>query len=288
MMGDVAEDLSLFGRILEEAGWRQCALFRPSQAITDSLPSYMEFDPERDLLMVATQSCSVCAPKLDTFPTVEVIACRLLAKYKSSHPAAVGRHTREVHLPILGGGAWTGVSCAILRRAFIPRVQLLDVEISEISIRPQDVRSFQGWIARFYSRIAMPQALVNRLRADGGIGNLVRAALQRSLDGKPAHLGVEAFFVQWDPDRELPANENYNLHLIIACRDESTEDFLDSEIGDLASGHGYPEKGGILMPKPLIQPIDLITMSQIAGHSRFTEWDELSDLEEHARYARAT
>ena len=42
------------------------------------------------------------------------------------------------------------------------------------------------------------------------------------------------------------------------------------------------------MRKPVIQVTDQITLAQLSGFSRFTEWDELSDLEEHARQARAT
>ena len=125
-----------------------------------------------------------------------------------------------------------------MRRAFIPRELLLGEEIAELSLRPSEIRAFQGWMARFYSRIAMPETLVARLRASGGISSTIKNVLLAPLNRTPCHNGVEAFYVRWDPDRDLAANENYDLQLVIACRDETTEDFLTAEIGDLASGYG--------------------------------------------------
>ena len=61
-MSVVAEDRISLGKSIEDSGWRQGSLFRPTQPVIDVLSAHINFDTATEMLMIATQSVlSVCA-----------------------------------------------------------------------------------------------------------------------------------------------------------------------------------------------------------------------------------
>jgi len=159
------EDQSNFGeteaRLILNAGWRQGSIFRPPAEF--SVP--LEFDRDHEMLVVCTQSCTVVSERIETDPNIEFLVAEPVKKYNPRSAEATGKNLRRFHLSISGVPNTEALACDINRRFFVHRKACLrhppDVNVG---ILEESVRNFAGWIARYYTRIALPDELTRRAR----------------------------------------------------------------------------------------------------------------------------
>lgn len=267
--------------------WNQCSVFRPTDPT--SIPGYLAFDPAIEWLIICTQTCSICGPASKTEPRVEVIVGTPLAQYDPESQAALGKKVTTLHLKSEEGADFVGVSLDMSRRAFIPREILLSATSAKFPIRISTLSAFQGWMARYYSRIAMPDALVKRIRANNrnGIQRQVLRLLNEYLPSDnalgryPVHTEVSRFYVGWSPEEELPGHEPYTLKLLVVCTTNRTKKYLEVQLEALESGIGSKELvNGIAMVAPEVKVGDNVTNADTDKMKRFSEWDELSGSSE--------
>src|SRR5689334_22015537 len=78
--------------------WRQCSLCVPSDP--SILPPHLSYDIGHEVLLVATQTCSLVGPGAE--PAFEVVVASLLDEFHADAAEARGRVTRFLHLPVEG------------------------------------------------------------------------------------------------------------------------------------------------------------------------------------------
>ena len=280
MASDEADEEA--ARTLIAANWRQCSIFRLPPGY--SLDPRIAFDPATDWLIVCSQSCTVCSRRFKTDPSVEVAVAVQGPKFHERSPEAKGGNARKLMLPILGVPGVGAVTCDVNRRTFLDRRHFLPWRpASSMSLSEQSRRLFQGWLARGYIRIAMPDALVTRLvRKPDGLFTQVRAVLDGGKEA-PLHPDVPSIFVRWLPDRELADGVPYEFHLLFACDDEATVRRVTEELEDrLRPFRTSAGQDGIVLSSLDAEIIGEITLRQANTYSRLSEWDELSELGEVA------
>ncbi len=263
--------------------WYQCGVFRPAD--DSDIPGYLAFDPTTEWLVICTQTCSICGPAAIAEPRIEVVVGTPLAAYDPKNQAALGKRVATLHLKFEEGAAFAGISLDLGRRAFIPREKLLDAVRENAPISLSTLAAFQGWMSRYYSRIAMPDALVKRIRANNpnGIQRRVLKLLNHylvennRLERYQVHSEVSRFYIGWSPDKELPGDQPYTLKLLVVCTTKRTKEYLEVELEPLRSGIGSSELvNQIAMEAPEVKIGDNVTAGDTHGMKRFSEWDELS------------
>jgi hypothetical protein len=265
-------------RALNAAGWRQCSIFQP--------PAHYILDPRiasdrtAEWLIVCSQSCTVCSRRFHTDPVIEVAVAKPSRKFNERSPEARGSNARKLMLPIPNVPDVGAVICDINRRTYLDRKDFLAWQPEpSMQLSEKSQRTFQGWLARGYIRIAMPDNLVTRLtRKPDGLFARVRGILDSGGE-EPLHLGVHAIFVDWSPNEELADERPYNFRLLLACDDEDTLRQIAEKTEDAlrpfrcTAGHD-----GILLAGLDMETTDGITLRQSNTYTRLSDWDELSDL----------
>jgi hypothetical protein len=264
-------------RSLIEAGWRQGSIFRPPADF--HLDPRIAFKHEQEWLIVCTQSCSVCSMRFDADPVVEVAAATPQSKFNARSPEAKGKNARRLMLPLSGSDALSAIVCDVNRRTFIERRCFLQWRPNaSIRLSESARKTFQGWLARYYTRIALPNSLVTRLATKGGLFDQVRAAMGSDQDN-PLHLGIPGIYVRWKPDEEVSDTEVYTFSLLLACDDETTQRCITERLEDAlqpfrAAGGSH----GIFLANLDVETTDGITLKHANEYQRLSEWDELSEL----------
>lgn len=272
------EQYGAWAACIEQAGWRQCSIFRPSPDDRHLIPAYLNLR-DSEWLVVATQSCSLCDPNFVREPLLEVMVGSPLLKYKPGHDDAKGRNNRVFHLPVHGLSGVEALACHIGRRAFLPRNCLPTRHPEKTWTEQKDLDAFKGWLANYYMRIALPGTLVDRLREPGGISDIMEAAFKADLDGAEVQAGVNSVYIRISTEEELPPNKVYTISLVVVCDDEDAKEFLDRQLASLMGRPSAP----LLLHRVAVESLkietaDNITLADLSEHSRFNEWDELSSL----------
>lgn len=263
-------------RRLLAAGWRQCTLCVPPQGFR--IDPSITIDPATERLIVCTQSCSVCSPRFNVDPRVEVAVVKLEPRYHERSPEAKGSNFRKLMLPIEGSAAIQAIVCDVNRRAFVDRRALLGWQpdpVLRVGDRARDM--FQGWLARYYIRIAMPDTLVARMKM-AGIHAQVKTVLEAALDGEPLHASVPGIYVRWSPNDELDDGQYYDVSILFACDDEDTVRRIDEALETTMNALKSPGPHGILLKSFEVATTDGVTLKQANQYKRLTEWDELTEL----------
>ena len=212
-----------------------------------------------------------------------------LAEYDPKHLAAQGKKVATLHLETDGDADFVGISLDMSRRAFVPREILDAAERAQSRISYPTLAAFQGWMARYYTRIAMPDALVKRIRANNrsGLQRRMQAMLNEYLPSGSGpgryqvHTEVSRFYVGWSPDTELSGEAPYDLKLLIVCTTERTKKYLEVKVEELESGmRSKPLANFIAMAAPEVRVGDNVTDADKHNMKRFSEWDELSSASE--------
>lgn len=291
MNDEGASEASLGGRLLE-AGWRQCSLVMPDPAHLDSIPAHLRFDPSCERLMLATQSCSICGVSRDNERFVEAMVVEMLPEILPAHgQAQKGAKVRELVLVVSNSRACRGLRCNIDRRCFLPRELLLGWSRDEATVDAAQLAVFQGWMAKYYARVAVPTELVERLKRSG-----FQKAMQKALEkrftkdgtGSRVHEAIDRIYVKWEPDGEISSAMTYKVWLIIACEHEHMVEAVDERVVAVPHFSGDElAREGVEMNEPDVRWVGNVTLLAINGYSRLGSWDALTGLEDHASAARS-
>lgn len=280
-MSAAKEEQESWATTIQLAGWKQGSIFRPSEDASSLLSPHLELGPS-EWLVVCTQTCSVCAADFEKEPSLEILVASPLPRYKPRHVDSKGRTSHTLQLPVSGIAGVEALECSLGRRAFIPRKLFCDWKPASPLFAKEALNAFKGWLAHYYMRIALPDELVTRLKKQpDGISSKIRSTLVKELNGRPADDGVVSVYIDWSTDDELPPTRRYGISLVIVCDDDETRKFLDSELSDLIGRKSAPISiEGVILEDLVIDTVDNVTLRDISGKFRFTEWDELSDWEQ--------
>ena len=258
---------------IRNAGWRQGRIFRPPPEY--SVP--VKFDPNREVLVVCTQSCAVVSQRIDADPDIEFIVAEPVEKYNAKSHEAIGKNLHRFHLPITGMRNTAALACDFNRRFFADRKQCLKYPPDvNIGVTEEGARSLASWIARNYTRIALPDALVDR--AKNGLFKIIQKALRsRKSTGEELSGSINGIYISFTPESELSSG-SYDLRLIFLCADADTDgqlhSLLEKPLEQFTGGDGHD--GIILIYDNKVRSETF--MSELDGYRRLTGWDYLSNL----------
>lgn len=264
---------------LLEAGWTQGSIFRPNEHVSP---------PEGILsggifLVVCTQACSLVLPSLPKEPNVELAIARPLARYSPKDGAATGKEVRRFHLPL--AGETPAVEIDITTRFNVPREALLAFKPDGPRASDEDCRNFAGWLGRYYSRIALPNALV--VRAKAGLFSAVEGFLKASPSaGAPRnHEGVHSVYIRWSPNVEVGSGQEYQVDLLVLCDEPDVADRLGSRLKDFGlDPDARVVKDGVSFFCE-VKSRDETVLTELDGFVRLSEWDYFTALGEVAQMA---
>ncbi len=147
-----------------QCGWRQGSVFDPRTNTELSLPFGLD---ATELLMICTQSCSVVSERFKTDPYVEIMAVKPLKRFNNRALEAIGKNRRKLHVQLEDPNSdVVALECDINRRTHISRKLLLGLQLNRVlAIGETGASQVAAWISGNYNRIALPHALVDRMRA---------------------------------------------------------------------------------------------------------------------------
>ena len=170
----------------------------------------------------------------------------------------------------------TALSCNINKRFFVPRTACLSGSpIKTIQINDEDIRNFAGWIARYYTRVALPNALVTRAKK---MFDIIKKGMKKDrTSGDPLSSHINKIYISWEPDTEL-TDGLYQVDLLFMCDDANTNsklyDALEENLQKYTETKGHD---GIKL-KYENKVISETFLSDIQGYKRLSEWDYLTNL----------
>jgi hypothetical protein len=259
---------------LLRSGWRQCQIFAPTPEVGD-------MGAEGEYWVLCTQSCTVVSPCLIRDPLVEIAKARPLAKYSAKSGEARGRNVRKFHLPV-GDASFEALEININSRRFINRETLLRISPASFSVTDGARRNFAGWIARYYTRIALPNELVKRLNVTilGKLEPFLKGKLD---DGSAAvrHEEIASMWIKFTPDAELSQGNDYDVELMMLCDDPKTAEVMDKALESEVFESRTLTLDGVGLSFE-VMPTNEMLLSDLNGWHRFTEWDYFSGMGEAA------
>lgn len=260
--------------------WQQCCVCRPNDP--GILPPHIEYNAGEEFLLIATQTCSLCGPGAE--PSFEVVVARPLVDFDPASSEAQGQKTRTIHLPLTGSDQMAGIALDVSRRAHLPSSQLQEMTPLRVTVPALAVQAFQGWIAKYYARIALPEALIDRLKKRQFFKRFERAMKHRLMDGLSSYSvrsDVLRVYIGWEPDRELPGGEEYHVGIVIICKKPQTVKYLLDQFTGLASGvKGAQSFNGLVMDDPDVQLLSEASLESTFGKRLYAAIDELSAYSE--------
>lgn len=258
-------------RVLLEAGWRQCQVFRPTKEINRGV------EGEDVYYVVCTQSCTVVSPCLIRDPIVELAIGKPVTKFNSKSHEARGRNVRKFHLPISGIG-FEALEIDLNSRQFVSRELLLKIDHADLQVTDEARRDFAGWIARSYSRIALPTQLVKQLKIS------IIKKLEEFLEEKfrtdtcpvARHDLIKSMWISFKPDAEVSGCELYEVKLLIICDEPEIVEEYDKELLKRFGSQSITvDRVSFSFD---VNSSDETRLSDLDGWQRFTEWDYLSGV----------
>ncbi|NKE45153.1 hypothetical protein HB662_10210 [Roseomonas frigidaquae] len=242
------------------------------------LPSHLSYAPDSELLLIGTQTCSLAGAGAE--PSFEVVVASPLPEFKEDTDSARGRRTRYIELPVEGSPSIAGVALDVSRRAILPRECLGGMELLPLRVPDLSAKAFQGWMARYYARIALPDALIKRLEKRQFQKRLSKAKSHKLLDGLNRYdvsSDIHRIYMTWSPDAEILPAEDYTVGVLIVCGRRGTEKYLLEELAGLASGvKGKPLVNGLIMDDPDVQLASEVKLEDTLRMRLFTALDELT------------
>lgn len=262
-------------KIILGKGWRQGSIFHPGDILQEVALS------EGELLIICTQSCTVVSPRYSTDPVVEAIVVKTLAKYNSKSFEATGKNQRKLHLEVFKNPQIKSIECDINRRFFFDRQHLLKMNpLNEIEIDAQGVTKLAGWIGRSYTRIALPDLLVERLKPEI-LPFILKCISDKQAAGSkkdsPLHESISYAYIDWQPRSDFA--DFFEIKFIFICHDTDAETALESRLIEGLEIYQLPEgKNRVRIADVICRTPDTTFLSDLNGFERFSEWDFLSEL----------
>ncbi|MDE2113870.1 MAG: hypothetical protein KGJ29_03265, partial [Hyphomicrobiales bacterium] len=137
-----------------------------------------------------------------------------------------------------------------------------------------------GWLARYYSRVALPNGLVRRLRKNA------IPKLKKIFDKKYGENNISGYefitsiSMKNEPNCEIKDGEYYKFELFILCKDQNSANIFDLELINIFENEISTFDG--IKFEIRVQSEDQTLMSDFRGYVRFSEWDYLSPMWETA------
>lgn len=255
-------------KLLVSAGWKQGQIFKQKELLPDR--------KDDTYFIVCTQSCSVVSSYLQKDPFLEIASAKVLLLFDPKCPQARGKDVRKFHIPITGA-SFKALEIDVNSRQFIAREQLLNMNHAGLGIADEKIRDFAGWLARYYSRIALPDELGVRLRKT--IFVQLKKFLEATSGRAPAQVydGISSIWIQYAPDSELGDGQEYTVRLLFICDDASIAENFDRALLAVFGGQQSLVIDGISFHFEFNTP-DEMRLSDLQNWQRLSEWDYLSSL----------
>ncbi|MGH1457206.1 MAG: hypothetical protein ACRBDI_10530 [Alphaproteobacteria bacterium] len=262
------------GSAILDAGWRQGSFVDVSAfELPDKFPDVSNVP----YVMVCSQSCTAVSRSFVRDPYVELIVARPVQQYNPRSDAARGKTPRTLHLKVAEGNDFPALELSINDRFEVPRAALLhSAPLSEISLQEGEPTKLTNWLGRNYTRLAMPDALVEGLREHffKGFEKFLKIILE---DGQRLNCYLDNIYISWQPDGE---HDDYTVKMIMIADNEEVqikfeEDYLpqiEKLMADNECGFKFTVMSCMLR--------DELFLSDLDGYKRFSHYDYFTSMEE--------
>ena len=262
---------------ISAAGWLQGDIIS-GEALVEHIPAGVlesQFDGKAPTHWVlASHSCTVHARTFDDAPLVEWIAVKVKKKPFAKHLNAI--NPRVLQLQVTERQI---LELKIHRRVWTSRAILPTLpRNSDITLSDELRGIFSYWLAHAYNRIAMPDELVNRLKAEHGEDGMKGVALM--VDGfleKNNHMLASAW-VSFYPTWEIkdPA-EPYEVLFRFLTKREFSRQYaeLNAELNQLL-GVARALSQGLVFGGAQVTVLQDFTMLDAEEYVRYNLYDWLS------------
>lgn len=167
--------------------------------------------PDDAVIVVISHDCDLLHDSVENEPVIEVVAgSRTVAADSNNFHA---KNPRRLNVEVAVSGSSIELVCLEMRwRGVIDRQRLVGTRASIAGIRGFALRTLTTWLSRRYERPALPDELIRRLDAKGGLSKL-RKLLGKAMNGQP--LGVFIALRDDQLRQELPPSVPYQLSLVV-------------------------------------------------------------------------
>lgn len=230
--------------------------------------------------VLISHSCTVHARKYADAPVVEWIACKLVKK-KPFGKYLNALNPRQLQIPL---GDKLFLELKLQRRVWTSRSLLPTLERSPDGVRlDQDQRdTLVYWLAHGYTRVAMPDKLVERLKkynddnSPFGVGVQVDAFLEKNAEY------LDSAWVSFFPKIELDAiTEPYEIGFRFLVKRKFVRQLptLQAELADALAANPHHDEG-LILGEAQVTPLQDFTMLDAQDYMRYNVHDWLSLGEE--------
>lgn len=302
----LVDDSSVVAK-LEAGEWWQGSLIHRSNIV-----DLVEHHPTCEWWVVASQACNIYNCDFQIVPVVELVGASVIQELGESRK---GGHPREIDLSAKGSDRELLIKAESQKRIWIPRRLLAALEAPKFQVRndrtepftyeTQWLDKFSSWLARGYTRVALPDAF-NIALGKSQIRNVLESRLAKK--NHDDLYGIFMTITADDPDEsgsELGAlKPPYDLGILIACYEnvdpqpilaQLKKQLFKDLIKDPESSDGSPTltraavaiKLGVRIIEADIEvrPISDIYLSELLGPNtvRYNMVDHHSDSNESGR-----
>jgi len=222
----LADDVSAILAKLYEHEWWQGSLIH-----ADSIADLRGQHPECEWWIVATQACNIYSGNFKSIPVIELIGANSV---KEPFKYADGSHPREIDLIASHGDVVIPIRAESQKRLWIPRLLLADLPSPPYRLENRHtipfsneslwLEKFSSWIARGYTRVALPDEF-NASLANSQIREILESRL-----AKKKHSDLYGIFLTINAEQKEESPEGptelglwkppYDLGILIACYED--------------------------------------------------------------------
>lgn len=208
------------------------------------------------------------------------MAVKPLQKYKDRAPEATGKNARKLHIPLSQSGETVALECDLNRRFQYERRALLECKpMPQFEVGEDGATKLAAWLGRSYTRIALPNKLVECMRIE--LTKLLEQALATpyGAEADPVHHEVPYIYLKWGPATETA--EVYTLEFLFICSEFGAAGVLEEALqGAFKNFTNGATKDAIEVLNFACQAANETYLTDLDGYDRFSEWDYLSNLAE--------
>lgn len=187
---------------IRTAGWWQGSVI-PAEHVAHLLAEVRDVSH----WIIASQACNIYNGDFEKIPVIELVGAQEIEQCSAAF--SKGDNPRELHIHAEHGSNFIALKIDIQTRVWLSRVALAGVQASPIKIRDAlpgsdsdwkrklRLDSFAGWIARSYTRVALPDEFNEAVRK-----SKLKAVLEEKLAKKANEL--YGIYLSVEPDAEEP------------------------------------------------------------------------------------
>ena len=166
------------------------------------------------------------------------------------------------------------------------RHHLLNINpLQEFEIGMEGSAKLAGWLGRSYTRIALPNLLIERVKPE--LLTLILKCLDEKQThgqnkGSPIHESVSFIYLDWQPRADIA--DLFELKFIFLCSGDQTEEILEKRLLENLEPYQVEEgKHGVRISSVICRTPNTTFLTDLNGYERYSEWDFLSELGEIVR-----